>query len=137
MGNWNNTLSNLNIRSFSIFSHCMLTLYAFGVTRKKGFFAPIRISQVGYVSRLVLTHAHILCIAVRPGLPAVITLSAPATDTLVDGVTVVDACRRLEEAGAAVVGLNCGRGPATMLPLIREIRAVCKVSSTYKEGSSL
>ena len=69
--------------------------------------------------------------AVRPGLPAVITLSAPATDTLVDGVTVVDACRRLEEAGAAVVGLNCGRGPATMLPLIREIRAVCKVGSFY------
>lgn len=61
------------------------------------------------------------------GLPAVITISAPAYDLLVDGVTVLDACKQLEEAGAAVVGLNCGRGPATMLPLLRELVKVCKV----------
>ncbi|XP_052782218.1 betaine--homocysteine S-methyltransferase 1-like [Mya arenaria] len=60
------------------------------------------------------------------GLPAVITLSPPATDTMIDGVTLADACKRLEDAGAAVVGLNCGRGPETMLPAIREIMKVCK-----------
>ncbi|XP_045162274.2 betaine--homocysteine S-methyltransferase 1-like [Mercenaria mercenaria] len=60
------------------------------------------------------------------GLPAVITLSAPSNDILVDGVTVIDACKQLEDAGAAVVGLNCARGPATMLPLLREVRKACK-----------
>ena len=33
-----------------------------------------------------------------------------------------EACRRLEDAGADVVGLNCSRGPATMLPAIAQIR---------------
>ena len=27
-----------------------------------------------------------------------------------------------------MVGLNCGRGPSTMMPLLRECRKVCKVS---------
>lgn len=44
-----------------------------------------------------------------------------------DDVPIPEACRRLEEAGAAVVGLNCARGPETMIPLLREIRKVCKV----------
>ncbi len=39
-----------------------------------------------------------------------------------DGWTPAEACARLEEAGADVVGLNCIRGPATMLPLVKEIR---------------
>lgn len=60
------------------------------------------------------------------GLPAVVTLSAPTSDTLIDGVSVIDACKKLEDAGAAVVGLNCGRGPATMLPLLKKLKQVCK-----------
>ena len=39
---------------------------------------------------------------------------------------VVDACKRLADAGADVVGLNCIRGPATMMPLLREIRAAVR-----------
>lgn len=38
-----------------------------------------------------------------------------------DDYTVPQACRRLKDAGADVVGLNCIRGPNTMLPLIEEI----------------
>ncbi|XP_061193356.1 betaine--homocysteine S-methyltransferase 1-like [Saccostrea echinata] len=60
------------------------------------------------------------------GLPAVITLSAHIPDQTVDDVPIPEACRRLEEAGAVAVGLNCSRGPKTMIPLIREIRKVCK-----------
>ncbi|XP_045189423.2 betaine--homocysteine S-methyltransferase 1-like [Mercenaria mercenaria] len=60
------------------------------------------------------------------GVPAVITLSASAKDTLVDGVGVVEACKNLEEAGVAVVGLNCFAGPDTMLPLLKQIKEVCK-----------
>ena len=40
-----------------------------------------------------------------------------------EGWSLGEACKRLEDAGADVVGLNCIRGPATMLPLLDEIRA--------------
>ena len=59
----------------------------------------------------------------RSGLPAVMTLSIPREGVTREGWTAAEACRRLEAAGAAVVGLNCARGPATMLPLLKEIRA--------------
>ncbi|MQA14529.1 MAG: homocysteine S-methyltransferase family protein [Pseudonocardiaceae bacterium] len=51
-------------------------------------------------------------------LPAVITLVVGPTDEMRDGGSPPDACRRLAGAGADVVGLNCIRGPATMLPLL-------------------
>ena len=57
---------------------------------------------------------------------AVITLAMHKADVTREGWTVVDACKRLADAGADVVGLNCIRGPATMLPLLREIRAGVK-----------
>jgi betaine-homocysteine S-methyltransferase len=55
------------------------------------------------------------------GLPAVITLSARG-DTTPEGVSYEDACHILWEEGADVVGLNCTRGPATMLPILDRIR---------------
>jgi betaine-homocysteine S-methyltransferase len=57
----------------------------------------------------------------RAGLPAVVTFS-PVAQTTCDGLSLAEACRRLEDQGADVVGLNCGRGPATMLPILQEIR---------------
>src|SRR5206468_3393107 len=53
------------------------------------------------------------------GKPAVITVSVPREGHLREGWTAAEACRRLEDAGADVVGMNCARGPATMLPLRR------------------
>jgi betaine-homocysteine S-methyltransferase len=61
------------------------------------------------------------------GLPAVITLTPHSDPDMRDGMTVVDACREVEAAGADVVGLNCARGPATMLPLLAEVRAAVSV----------
>jgi betaine-homocysteine S-methyltransferase len=58
----------------------------------------------------------------QAGLPAVITLAVHREPVTWDGWTPADACSRLEAAGADVVGLNCIRGPATMLPLIKSIR---------------
>ncbi|XP_053396835.1 betaine--homocysteine S-methyltransferase 1-like [Mercenaria mercenaria] len=60
------------------------------------------------------------------GIPAVVTLTAFVPDVTLDKVPFPDACRMLELAGAAAVGLNCTRGPNTMLPLLREIRKVCQ-----------
>ncbi|XP_067684996.1 betaine--homocysteine S-methyltransferase 1-like [Haliotis asinina] len=60
------------------------------------------------------------------GLPAAISLISLEKDQTSDGLAFDVACRKVEEAGAAAVGLNCGRGPKTMLPLLREIRLACK-----------
>jgi betaine-homocysteine S-methyltransferase len=67
----------------------------------------------------------------RTGLPAVVTLSVHRDEKFFDGVDVVEAMKRLEAAGADVVGLNCQRGPATLMPIIRRIRAAvaCHVAA--------
>ena len=54
-------------------------------------------------------------------LPAVITFS-PTTEQTCDGHSWAEACKILADNGADVVGLNCGRGPATMFPFLEEIR---------------
>jgi betaine-homocysteine S-methyltransferase len=59
----------------------------------------------------------------QAGLPAVVTFAVHRQGLLRDGPTPEDACRALADAGAAVVGLNCIRGPATMLPLLERVRA--------------
>jgi betaine-homocysteine S-methyltransferase len=56
------------------------------------------------------------------GLPAVITFTVHRESGTREGWSPEEACKRLEDAGADVVGLNCGRGPRTMLPLLRTIR---------------
>ena len=56
------------------------------------------------------------------GLPSVVTLAIHREGKTREGWTPEDACRRLEGAGADVVGLNCIRGPRTMLPLLKAIR---------------
>jgi len=56
------------------------------------------------------------------GLPAMVTLASTGSAQTWDGYDYVEACKILEGHGAAIVGLNCDRGPATMLPLIARIR---------------
>ncbi|XP_076445495.1 S-methylmethionine--homocysteine S-methyltransferase BHMT2-like [Babylonia areolata] len=60
------------------------------------------------------------------GLPAVITIACYFYDQTTDDVPIPQALRRLEEMGADVVGVNCGRGPDSMMPLLRKCREVCK-----------
>jgi betaine-homocysteine S-methyltransferase len=61
------------------------------------------------------------------GLPAVITLAPHRSGLTRDGWSYATACERLAAAGAAVVGLNCIRGPRTMLPLLGDIVAAVDV----------
>ena len=65
------------------------------------------------------------------GLPAVVTFAVHREGTMRDGISPQDACRQAEQAGADVVGLNCIRGPLTMLPLLPSIRAAvsCPVAA--------
>ena len=57
------------------------------------------------------------------GLPAMVTFASVQATTTYDGYDYVEACRILADRGATIVGLNCSRGPETMLPLLEEIRA--------------
>ncbi len=65
------------------------------------------------------------------GKPVVATMAQHSDDNTLDGHHMVDACKMLEDAGADVVGLNCIRGPATMLPMVKQIRAAgsCHVAA--------
>ncbi len=56
-------------------------------------------------------------------LPAMVTLASVQKNQTRDGYDYVEACKRLADAGADIVGLNCDRGPATMLPLIERVRS--------------
>lgn len=56
------------------------------------------------------------------GLEAVVTLALPSDGVLEDGWQVEDACAELAAAGASVVGLNCFRGPTTMMSPLLGIR---------------
>jgi betaine-homocysteine S-methyltransferase len=62
----------------------------------------------------------------QTGLPTVITLAIHQQPETREGWSPEEACRRLDEAGADVVGLNCIRGPKTMLPLLERIRAAVR-----------
>ncbi len=64
------------------------------------------------------------------GLPAVVTFASTAEETI-DGYAFEEACKRVEAAGADVVGMNCSRGPTTMLPILGRIRAAvsCHVAA--------
>ena len=51
-----------------------------------------------------------------------VTLAPTQPDQTRDGYSYAEACRILAAEGAQVVGLNCDRGPQTMLPLMARIR---------------
>jgi betaine-homocysteine S-methyltransferase len=61
------------------------------------------------------------------GLLCVVTLAILGSPETFDGVPAAEACKRLAAAGADVVGLNCMRGPSTMLPLIEQIVPVVDI----------
>jgi betaine-homocysteine S-methyltransferase len=81
---------------------------------------------VDFIIAETFSHAEEALIALdaikETGLPAVVTLALHREPMTRDGLTPAEACKRIEAAGAAVVGLNCIRGPRTMLPLVARIR---------------
>jgi betaine-homocysteine S-methyltransferase len=62
------------------------------------------------------------------GVPAMVTFASVQPTTTYDGYEYAEACRILADHGATIVGLNCSRGPETMLPLLEEIRSSVEVA---------
>ena len=58
--------------------------------------------------------------------PAVVTFAIHREENVREGLSPAEACQRLEAAGADVVGINCHRGPKTMMPLLEQIRKTVK-----------
>jgi betaine-homocysteine S-methyltransferase len=56
------------------------------------------------------------------GLPIMVAFGS-VHDRTKDGYSYVEASRIVQERGADIVGLNCSRGPRTLLPLVAEVRA--------------
>ncbi len=56
-------------------------------------------------------------------LPAVVTMAFHRADTTRDGHRPGKSCKQISDGGADVVGLNCCRGPRTMLPLLQDVCA--------------
>jgi betaine-homocysteine S-methyltransferase len=75
----------------------------------------------GYTQEALLA----LDVIKQAGHVAVITLASHKNVTR-EGWSWPAAAKRLEQAGADVVGLNCTRGPATMLPLLVQMRQAVK-----------
>jgi betaine-homocysteine S-methyltransferase len=61
----------------------------------------------------------------QAGLPSCVTYT-PLRDTTKDGHPWDIACKMLEDNGADIVGLNCGRGPHTMFGFLVAIRKAVK-----------
>jgi betaine-homocysteine S-methyltransferase len=61
------------------------------------------------------------------GLPAMVTFGS-TQDQLRDGYSHVEACKIMEKEGAQIVGLNCSRGPQTMMPILKDIRQAVSCS---------
>jgi betaine-homocysteine S-methyltransferase len=90
---------------------------------------------VDYVIAETISYAEEALAALRAikeaALPAAVTLAVHQSPVTREGWTLAEAAKRLEDAGADIVGLNCMRGPATMLPLVKEIReaVTCHVAA--------
>ena len=60
--------------------------------------------------------------ASQTGLPVMVTMSYEKDARAYEGVGPGECARRLADAGASVVGINCLRNPEHTLPLMREVR---------------
>jgi len=60
------------------------------------------------------------------GLPSVITIAPMGENIMRDQVSIIDTCKELEQRGGDVVGMNCFRGPNTMMPYLKKIRKTLK-----------
>lgn len=75
-----------------------------------------------------------------PGLPVFATMTfeqTPRGAFTVMGVSVAQACARLEQAGAEVVGANCGTGPEAMLAVARQFAATTTLPLIFQPNAGL
>ena len=85
--------------------------------------ADILIGETFYYAEEAYTALKVMK---QSGLPCVITIAPMGENIMRDGVSILDTCKELEQRGGDVVGMNCFRGPNTMMPYLKEIRKSIK-----------
>ena len=70
-------------------------------------------------------------------LPVVVSMTFDETGRTLTGTTASAAAITLISAGADVVGLNCSTGPAEMVPLVGQIKAVSSVPVIVKPNAGM
>jgi len=85
--------------------------------------ADILIGETFYYAEEAYTALKVMK---ETGLPSVITIAPYGQNIMRDGVSIVDTCKELEQRGGDVIGMNCHRGPNTMMPYLKEIRKILK-----------
>ncbi len=85
--------------------------------------ADILIGETFYYAEEAYTALKVMK---ESGLSSVITIAPYGQNIMRDGVSILDTCKELEQQGGDVVGMNCHRGPNTMLPYLKEIRKSLK-----------
>jgi len=85
--------------------------------------ADILIGETFYYAEEAYTALKIMK---QSGLPSVITIAPMGENIMRDGISILDTCKELEQRGGDVVGMNCFRGPTTMMPYLKEIRKALK-----------
>tara|TARA_B100000427_G_scaffold201239_1_gene167236 strand:- start:42 stop:1103 length:1062 start_codon:yes stop_codon:yes gene_type:complete len=85
--------------------------------------ADILIGETFYYAEEAYTALKIMK---ETGLPSVITIAPYGQNIMREGISILDTCKELEQRGGDVVGMNCHRGPNTMLPYLKKIRKALK-----------
>ena len=85
--------------------------------------ADILIGETFYYAEEAYTALKVMK---ESGLPSVITIAPYGQNIMRDGASILDTCKELEQRGGDVVGMNCHRGPNTMMPYLKEIRKALK-----------
>ena len=85
--------------------------------------ADILIGETFYYAEEAYTALKVMK---ETNLPSVITIAPYGQNIMRDNVSILDTCKELEQKGGDVVGMNCHRGPNTMMPYLKEIRKVLK-----------
>ena len=112
---WNNKDTTSNIEVEKMFREMV------GWAVDEG--ADILIGETFYYAEEAYTALRVMK---ETGLPSVITIAPMGENIMRDGVSILDTCKELEQRGGDVVGMNCFRGPNTMMPYLKEIRKALK-----------
>lgn len=83
------------------------------------------------------TKAAVLGAMENSRLPVCVTMTYDRTGKLLTGGTPASITAMLEGLGVAAVGINCGLGPAQMLPLVKELLQVASVPVIINPNAGL
>ncbi|MBQ6322222.1 MAG: homocysteine S-methyltransferase family protein, partial [Lachnospiraceae bacterium] len=109
----------------------------FGEVAKIGAGAGADLVLIETMSDSYEAKAAVLGVKENCDLPVCVTLTYDKSGKMLTGGTVKSTTAMLEGLGVAALGINCGLGPAQMLPLVRELLEVASVPVIVNPNAGL